>query len=318
MLQDNDPIPTHPLTVNKMPKKNPYFYRRIDGRLPHCPNMMLVGATNSGKTNLIIDLLTDKDKFKNYFKVFIFSKNVYNDTIWETNLKVDLKYISHRYSQTKIEKIRDSQLRIRSELMKKNKNLKNFKPVLIILDDLLGSQGMMSARSVGFLESLFTGNRHSNIRIWFSTQYYRAVSKIIRQNCSDKILFYNSSEKERADMLAENGGKIFEKFFDYATAEEYEFLFYTNSGDRDKRFRKGFDTYLTLNGEEVIENKLVIPPLEATFEKAPRKTVLNKKRDKQKRYKYEVHYDSFSGYQRVAIPLDDTDDDENFTDSDGE
>jgi len=197
--------------IPKMPKKNQYFWKPILGELPRGPAVAFIGATTLGKTNLMTHLL--RDYFKDYYKIYIFSKNIHNDTIWETNFKIKNKYLSSRYSVTKIRSILENQLRIRNKLLRDDKNLKKFQPVLIILDDLLGSAGMMSKQSIGFLEALFTKNRHFNVVIWFSVQYYKSLSKIIRQNILEWVLFTNDSDDDVKEMLKERTVNIIYHLF---------------------------------------------------------------------------------------------------------
>lgn len=278
------------MEVPKMPKHNQYFWKSMLGELPRGPAVAFIGATTLGKTNLMAHLL--RDYFKNYYKIFIFSKNIHNDKLWATNFRIKDKYLSSRYSVTKIRSILENQLRIRNRLMRDEGNLKKFQPVLIILDDLLGSAGMMSKHSIGFLEALFTKNRHFNVVLWFSVQYYKSLSKIIRQNILEWVLFTNDSDDDVKEMLKERGGKLCSQFFTHATKEPFKFLFISPHGGRDKRFRKGFWTYLTLEGnpEEmkdsknatVIENKLILPEITPQKDEKVKRVILNRKKVKRK------------------------------------
>jgi hypothetical protein len=249
------------LKVGALPKKNDYFYKPVDGRLPQTKSTAFIGASGSGKTNLMITLLKDKRFFKDYYKVYIFSPNYYNDALWESNISIPVKYVSTKWDEVKFRSIMDRQLEIKEKLLEKHGNLKKFKPALVILDDLVGATGMMNRNTIGFLEKTFTKNRHLNLRIWVSVQYFRSISKIIRENIDEWVLFGNDSDIERKEMMKELGGSKFESLFQKATEEPYSFMFYTKHGDKDKNFRKEFEKFMTLheNGDISIQ-PLILPP----------------------------------------------------------
>lgn len=217
------------LPVNK--PKNDDSFDSIQEPLPKPPfNAMLYAPVNSGKSNLIINLLYRSGGYtKKVFSggIFFFSPNVYNDEIFDMNVAMDedigkfdqdLEYVDHYVKE------------IVSRQQEKPK--KERKPMLLIFDDCLGY-----VNPFGYISKFSTRNRQLKISMMFTVQVFRAIPNFIRINCKWILFFKTHNEEEKKKIVEEmNMFPEFETYYDIATQEQYSFL-YANLKER-KLYRK--------------------------------------------------------------------------------
>tara|TARA_Y100000034_G_scaffold132128_1_gene194406 strand:- start:39 stop:959 length:921 start_codon:yes stop_codon:yes gene_type:complete len=249
------------LTIKGLPVPNNHLHKKaIDPRLPqHRFRLGLIAPSYSGKTNLIISLIKEKRFYWNYFKVFIFSKSIHDDPIWD-NVCIAEKYCCNELSEPKIDKILDHQayLKDKYELEGTPQKLPN---LLFIIDDMAGDSALSNRNSI--LNTLMFRGRHHNLSILCVSQAYKMLSKNIRTNFSDMIFYAVENDGELKSITEENSGglskKNFEKVFKHATAERFNFLYVARKYKGKKRFRKNFDTSLFIEDGKVQEEPLVLP-----------------------------------------------------------
>lgn len=219
----------------------------IQEPLPKPPfNAMLYAPVNSGKSNLIINLLYRKGGYtKKVFTggIFFLSPNVYNDEIFDTNISIDdeigkfdqdLEYVDH-YVQEIVAR--------QQEVPKKER-----KPMLLIFDDCLGY-----INPLGYISKFSTRNRQLKISMIFTIQVFRAIPNFIRINCKWITFFKTHNEDEKKKILEEmNMFPEFQKHYDVATKEKYSFL-YANLKER-KLYRK-FDELMWEENHDKDEDK---------------------------------------------------------------
>lgn len=111
-------------------------------------------------------------------------------------------------------------------------------PILLILDDILGLLPRVSN-----LSWFVTRNRHYNISLIVSTQHFRGVSNLIRENACGIIVFKISNTREYKALCEEMA--YFEDAYQVAVldAEPYSFLYVKIEGG-ELRFYKKFEKLL--------------------------------------------------------------------------
>jgi hypothetical protein len=226
--------------INK-PKEENLNLKKLNKILPkYFTNTLFVAPTNTGKTNLIINLLDRKEFYKKAFdKVYLFSNTYNTDSIWKVCKTIDPEDTFINYSDQDLQDIVDNQ----------EESIKNKKPLntLIIFDDII----QQINKNKSLINDLVARNRHYKLTIWITTQKFSKVSTIIRNNISYYILFGIKNKKEKDFIVSELADTVPENDFinlwDYALGgENYNFLVLSVKDKLDKQFRKQFKSYLTL------------------------------------------------------------------------
>lgn len=119
-----------------------------------------------------------------------------------------------------------------------------------ILDDLVGSSAFKSTGKSA-LTNLVLKNRHLGINIMIATQNLKAIPKSIRTNTSLFVIFKYANKKVITDDLYEEVSNTlkpdeFEEVFEYATRDDHDCLVIDFSQPKEERFKKNFDTVLTI------------------------------------------------------------------------
>ncbi len=197
-----------------LPKEKP-----LHPHLPKPPTLMLlVSPIKTGKSTLISNLLLNENFYgQDYFdEVKIISNTIHNDNTSRFLLKAfDCE---DHYSDSMIDGIVSKQKSFEKE---------DQPSMCVVLDDCLGS--IRREAKVNHLCSRF---RHYNIKLLLiSSQNFRMVSPIIRQNATAVIIgspFPNQKElmkvaEEYGDMFG--GAENWLKIYKIATPERYKFLY---------------------------------------------------------------------------------------------
>ena len=213
-----------------------------EGVLPRFPfSLMLSGRSGSGKTNCLINLLTNKHMYAGYFHyIIVFSPTAgpYDDSYAE--LKLPPENFIGDFDKTFLDNLIESR-----KTLIKDKGIewvaKNSR-VLIILDDVIADRA--------FLESpealkMFALLRHYLVSVAVMMQSYTKLPRALRLNCNGVIVFpcLASERKILIDEVAPSNvtKKVFGKVLDYCTEGQYDFLFINNHAAPDKRIRKNID-----------------------------------------------------------------------------
>jgi ABC-type dipeptide/oligopeptide/nickel transport system ATPase component len=218
----------------KIPEKfllkshNPH-YDKHHIKLPF--RLLICGSSGSGKTQTLLSLLYNMpNTFEN---IFITTKNkdepLYNyleEKLGKKGLKIT----------EGIDKLPD--------LDKLDKETQT----LIVMDDLVGEKNQKP------MEDYFLRARKKNASLVYITQSYYAVPKMIRNNLTYLIIKQVSSMKNLTMIAREydlglEKKKLMEMYKD-ATADKQNFLLLDLDGDPTQRFRKGFNDYYDLSGED--------------------------------------------------------------------
>lgn len=231
--------------------KNNYYDLHI---IPNHPcKALFAGASKSGKTTLICNLIINPNYYGGYFhNIFIFSPNSYADEEFEavrTYYDNDeegpsgenrVEFIDNLDEAPEvIEQLMDAQKKIAEE-----EGIENTPRILIILDDFIDHKKLVNSKS---LQSLFTRGRHYNISTWVSVQAYNACPLKCRKQLNNLIVFGTTNEQEIESLKEYKHRKLtddeFHKIFDYCTADKYNFMHINldlKGDDISKMYRKKF------------------------------------------------------------------------------
>lgn len=199
--------------------------------LPKHPSRVIFSApSNSGKTNLIVNMLVRKDMYRDFFKhIIIVSPNLHSDAAYQ--------HIHHYAEQQKKRKKKDrvnfmlytafdpAEGEKLLEQIREAVEAKQKKPILILLDDILGDPKLLKST---FLTVLASMGRHYSISLWISVQSYMKVDRTIRLNITDLIQFRfaNRSELDRVydEQIVDMDKHLFEQLCSYVFGKMYTFL----------------------------------------------------------------------------------------------
>ena len=197
--------------MEKAPKKPPKVFKvkdpdpdskfsDIHPHLPQPPSLLLiVGSVKQGKSNLLVNLLCNPDMYKDKFDIVKIISNTLNA---DPKGKIMNKYFDceDHYTDEMVTDIIESQ-----------KKYEDFErpSIALVLDDIL-TKDFKKTNAVSFLATRF---RHYGIGLLaFTTQSFRAVSGLIRNNSSDVIIMRQQNSKE-LEKINEEYGDMFPGIF---------------------------------------------------------------------------------------------------------
>jgi len=218
------------------------------GIIPRFPfSMMISGRSGSGKTNLLINLLTRKEFLKHFFHYIV----VYSPTAGEyddsyKSLDLPPENFKNNFSEKDLEELIES----RKELIKKKgiewvaKNCR----VLIILDDVIANRDFLNSPQA---LKMFALLRHYLVSVIVLMQTYNKLPKSLRNN-ANAIMIFPSNRSEVEVLLDELtppnlSKKQFQKVIEDSTSGRYDFLYINNHAEPGKRLRKNLDEIINLD-----------------------------------------------------------------------
>ena len=209
---------------------------------------MISGRSGSGKTNVLINMLTNEHLLKNYFhQTVVFSPTAgkYDDSYKALGLPDD----SFRNDFTSDDL--NSLIENRKSLIDKKgiewvtKNSR----VLLIMDDVIANRDFLNSPEA---LKMFALLRHYQVAIIVLMQSYNKLPRALRINANATIVFpATQSEVEvLLDEITPAGltKKEFAKVIEYCTEGRYDFLYINNHAEPGKRIKK--------NLTEVVDFKL--------------------------------------------------------------
>lgn len=176
---------------------------KFEGLHPHLPQppslLLIIGSVRSGKSNLLVNMLCSPEMYKDRFEEVHIISNTLNA---DPKGKLLAKYFSceDHYDDTMIEAIVEKQ-KSYEDLDRPN--------IAVVLDDIL-TKDFKKSNYVSFLATRF---RHYGIGLLaFTTQSFRAVSGLIRNNATDIIIMKQQNQKE-LEKINEEFGDMFPNIF---------------------------------------------------------------------------------------------------------
>ena len=194
---DKAPPPPKILKVKDMDPDSKFA--DIHPFLPQMPSLLLIiGSVRSGKSNLITNLFCNPAFYKDKFEIVrIISTTLHSDAkgkILAKHFDCDSHYEDHM-----IHDIKQSQ-----SLYKPEEDGVARPTFALVLDDVL-TKDFSKSNEVSFFATRF---RHYIDMYCISTQTFRAVSGLIRNNATDVVVCRQQNQKELEKIMEEYGGNV--------------------------------------------------------------------------------------------------------------
>ena len=214
--------------------------------------MSVVGFSGSGKTNFIVQLITEKLITD---RLYVVSKHIHQpkmDYMFEyfENLdkKVNQRLNKKKKSLVKINLHKTIQLWTSDleELPPPDELDKQYNNV-ILFDDL------MCEKDLRKVETYFIRGRHSNCTcIWLAQSFFTGVPRKVRLNTSHFVLFNAPSKTEikriSNEVAPDLSQKEFMQYFNQAISDPYSFFFIDTTQKRKLlKYRKNLDEALIVD-----------------------------------------------------------------------
>eukprot|EP00466_Bigelowiella_natans_P008163 jgi/Bigna1/134770/aug1.26_g9478 len=220
------------------------------GLIPSFPNRCLfIAPTGSGKSVVIVNLLTRKRCLRNFFDVVSFySPNVnYEEEHIETKIKNEKAEMKFE------EKFKEKEFgAMVHKLMKEQKELKDkkkpMKKTLITIDDFASDEKVMKSKT---LKDLFFAGRKCGTCVWITSQHYKIVQPDVRTNAEHLIMFSRQPSSELKKIAEEMSiGKYTKKkiieMFDEMSTTDYSFLHYDRKQPMNERYMMNFESFMNI------------------------------------------------------------------------
>lgn len=191
----------------------------IEHLISHPFTMCIHAPSRSGKSVVLSNFLYNEEfDFKNRFdKIIFISPTILIDKTLEYAMEDD--DVVKIYEDEMLENLDDVLATILRN-QKKDHEKEEDKSVLLILDDCLA---YLKNKSLSYLA---TKNRHYNVSMILTTQYFKRLDPVIRANSTHWLLFKTHTDKEHSTIIEEfNAFPKFEEFYKTAISEPYSFLF---------------------------------------------------------------------------------------------
>ena len=183
--------------------------------IAHPFTMCIHAPSRSGKSVVLTNFLYNDDfNFKKRFDKIVFvSPTILIDNTLE--FAREDEDIVKLYEEDFLDNL-DAVIRNLLEKQKEDPE----KTILLILDDCLA---YLKNKSLSYLS---TKNRHYNMSLILTTQYYKKLDPVIRANATNWLFFRTNVEKEKQNVIEDmNSFPDFDDFYEKATAEPYSFLY---------------------------------------------------------------------------------------------
>ncbi len=236
-------VKSHKLVVNEVHNAKEHPKPKVHPMLPQPPFLWcIVAPRKSGKTNLLVDSLIDKEKYCGVFDdIYVWSQTFYLDPKWR---RLDIKE-DRVFTKWNAQECKDIAESIAAEV-----DADPRKHFLFIWDDMIDAK-VMKTSQLGIMESLAVRGRHSNISVVISSQQFKSLSTPIRNNTTNLIIFRIRNQDELRKIMVENQESLtsdeFMQIYNYATDQPYSFLHINNQEAMPKlRFRAGWSELIIL------------------------------------------------------------------------
>lgn len=206
---------------------------------------IVIGASSSGKSNVVANLLTRKDMLGGVFdRKFLISPTAKTDDI-QKYLKIPDEDI--------LDNLADAPA-ILAEVMKdQREEIEEVGPVkakkiLFYYDDVVSDADLL--KSTEFIDS-FILNRHYNATTIICSQSYKAIPRKCRFQAKN-IIFFKSSISESECIAEDRAPPFFDKhqtldMIEFATKEPYSFLHIVMAEPYETRYRRNLDEVIHIS-----------------------------------------------------------------------
>lgn len=212
---------------------------------------LINGAIASGKTNMLCNMLVNKNMWGGFFdNIFLFSNS--RDDIWDTmidNKIIKKQNVKHNPTEKDLERV----IKLQKEAIKKaNGDPSKFPTTLIILDDIIDDVQLMKSDQ---MKLLFIRPRQMMITTVILSQYALSVPKIARMQCINLMLFNGNAQEAEMyyEWLAPSGmskkdfNLILRTAWDKKPDDMFPFMMVARKEAPEKRFRRNFLEVISLD-----------------------------------------------------------------------
>lgn len=199
--------------------------------------MTVLGPPKSGKTNLLINMITNKKIYKKVFDKIILVMPTTSMKSIKNNIFSDLPADQHFNELSpdvfiKIKSLRDEFDKI-EELEKEKKKKPKTRRMLVIFDDVLSQ--LKNPENYNLLVSLATRYRHLRVSVILLAQYLRNIPKPVRSQISHLVAFKMPNELDKKILREEYIGLKLNEFielvnFVYQNPHDFLFIDLYNNG----------------------------------------------------------------------------------------
>ena len=217
------------------------------GILPKHPfSMILSGRSGSGKTCLLVNLLSRREFLKSYFQyILIFSPTASTTDDTYASLNLPPENFKEDFTVEDLERL----IKSRKDLISKKgiawvaKNSR----VLLILDDIIAERSFLNSPEA---LKIFCLLRHYLVSVIICTQSFNKIPRALRINSNAMAIF--PSTQSEIEVLKEEitppglNKKQFQRVIEDATSGRYDFLYINNHAEPGKRIKKNLDEIINL------------------------------------------------------------------------
>ena len=202
---------------------------------------MLVGPSGSGKTVRLTNMILDMSKGC-FSRIYIWSPSIEVGQTWKpvkdyirdhTKPNDREKCYPDSYDPSELEQVINTQQKVTNY---KNRKHKYLYQILVVIDDFADDTNF--TRKSQLLHQLYIRGRHYMISTITSTQVYKQISPIVRNNMTHLFIYrlrnYNDLESIVEELSAIYDKKTLLQIYHEAVSEDYSFL-YVNLMSKDKR-----------------------------------------------------------------------------------
>lgn len=216
-------------------------------------SVLFVGASGSGKTTVLANLMTRKDMLGSAFdRVFLFSPTALTDDI-QGYLGLDEDDICDNMKDVPdiLDNIMDDQ---REQIQERGAH--RAPKYCIIFDDVVADRDLMKADQ---FTKCFIMCRHFNLTTLICSQSYKQIPRKCRLQANNIIYFAGSNSENEAiieDRCPPNyTRKDGLKLVAFATREKYSFLHINMRVPFDQRYRRNFDEVIHVDDNGLEEEE---------------------------------------------------------------
>jgi Poxvirus A32 protein len=199
-----------------------------------------IAPTNSGKSNLIVNLLNRRCFYRKKFDhVFVMSPTMEVDAVWSAAKGVD--HVWDHYDDEAVRELYEAQLaRIKKDRRGETPN------ILLIVDDCIAE----IPKQHSAINSLSTKLRHSNITLWLTSQKFTRIPVMLRNQVRYWVLFRAACKNklEKDAIVSEVGASVAEETFEALWKacgdNPWNFMVVSVRSPVNKMFRREFQSYL--------------------------------------------------------------------------
>ena len=226
------------ITFDDVAKENIKGHNPSWPQIPSHPyRILIIGCSGSGKTNSLFSLTNHQPDID---KIYLYAKDSYEAKYWFLINKRESTVLKHFDDSKAFTEYSNYMNDIYKNIEDYNSNKQ--RKILIVFDHMIAD--MLSNKKLNpIVTELFIRDRKLNIFLAFITQFYFAVPKDIRLNCTHYYIMKIPNKRELKQIASQNSSDIdFQDFIDIykkCTAKPSSFVVIDNTiaSDNLSRFR---------------------------------------------------------------------------------